>query len=78
MTARILALVDRLIGSKSTGRSMVAEFGPTAATLHPELASFSDADLIRYDPATLIATADALAEAKFRTSEMPARSESTR
>lgn len=62
MSAHILAGLDRiaaLFGARTTTRSMAAEFGPTFATRYPELARYSDLDLIRRDRAELIAEIEA-------------------
>lgn len=38
----------------TTTRSMAAEFGPTLASRYPELADYSDVELMRADLATLV------------------------
>ena len=44
----------------TTTRSMAAEFGPTWATRFPELANYTDHELIRADIATLVARIEAI------------------
>ncbi|MCP2325649.1 hypothetical protein HDA40_004156 [Hamadaea flava] len=43
----------------TTGRSAVAEFGPTIATRYPELAELTDRELCSMTPKTAIAYAEA-------------------
>lgn len=56
MTARLLGLVDAMLGRVITGRSATAEFGLTpGARYQRELDRYSDADLIRRSRSEILA-----------------------
>lgn len=56
MTARLLDLVDAMLGRVITGRSAAADFGPPpGARYQRELGRYSDRELVRRDRAELLA-----------------------
>lgn len=58
MSAHILGALDRIasaFGHGTTIRSATAEFGPTPAVRYPELARYSNAELIAHNRDELLA-----------------------